>query len=335
MMPTGNFRRTFFDQADACNAPAFGRRYAPRARGCGNCHIRCLFTAADGRLIPEYDAMAHFSALLENADIETVMAANQACVELGLDPVSTAATLAARAENERRWPASAEICCLIEDIGRGRCHDPEMGLGAARWARLHGCPELAMTVKQQELPAFDPRGALGMALAYATSTRGGCYRSAHPQTHEIIRKPAATDRFTFSGKARIIKAAEDMYAAAESLTVCTHLFYAATLEEYASVYSAVTGDRRTGDQLLQAGERIYYHERMMNARNGFARADDDLPARFFEAHGSDGNGIAISPLSRSDYQAALDRYYRIRGLDSAGMPTAAAAQRLGLPWNNS
>jgi aldehyde:ferredoxin oxidoreductase len=335
MMPTGNFRRTFFDQATACNAHAYARRYAPRARGCGNCHIRCLLSAADGRLIPEYDAMAHFSALLENADIETVMAANHACLEMGLDPVSTAATLAARGESENRMPHRAEICRLIEDIGCARCSDTALGLGAARWARLHGCPEIAMTVKQQELPAFDPRGALGMAIAYATSTRGGCYRSAQAQTHEIIRKPAATDRFTFSGKARIIKAAEDMYAAAESLTVCTHVLYAATLEEYASIYSAVTGERRTSDQLLQAGERIYYHERMMNARNGFARADDELPARFFEAHGSSGNGIVIPPLSRGDFQTALDRYYRIRGLDSAGMPTAATARRLGLPWNNS
>ena len=49
------------------------------------------------------------------------------------------------------------------------------------------------------------QGAYGMALGYALSTRGGCHLRAYPISHEIFRKPVATDRFSFSGKARIIK----------------------------------------------------------------------------------------------------------------------------------
>ena len=61
-----------------------------------------------------------------------------------------------------------------------------------------------MSVKGLELPAYDPRGAYGMALAYCTSNRGGCHLRAYPISHEILRKPVATDRFSFDGKARII-----------------------------------------------------------------------------------------------------------------------------------
>ena len=67
------------------------------------------------------------------------------------------------------------------------------------------------------MPAYDPRGAYGMALAYGTSTRGACHLRAYPVSHEILRKPVATDRFSFSGKARIIKLSEDAFKFAQAL----------------------------------------------------------------------------------------------------------------------
>jgi len=88
-----------------------------------------------------------------------------------------------------------------------------------------------MAVKGMELPAYDPRGAYGMALGYALSTRGGCHLRAYPISHEIFRKPVATDRFSFSGKARIIKIAEDLNAVVDSLIACKFTFFAAGLEE--------------------------------------------------------------------------------------------------------
>ena len=187
-----------------------------------------------------------------------------------------------------------------------------------------------MDVKGQELPAYDPRGAYGMALAYATSTRGGCHLRAYPISHEILRKPVATDRFTFSGKARIIKLAEDLNAVVDSLTACKFIFFAAGLEEYARAFTAVTGATTTAQDLLRAGERIFYQERLMNAANGFTAADDDLPKRFFTEPGSSGNGLEIRALDREDFLAARARYYRIRGLDKEGRPTSAKTRELGL-----
>lgn len=171
-----------------------------------------------------------------------------------------------------------------------------------------------------------------MALAYATSTRGGCHLRAYPISHEILRKPVATNRFTFSGKARIIKIAEDMLSAVDSLTACKFIFFAATLEEYAGAYAAVTGVETTAQDLLRIGERIYYNERIMNAMNGFAAKDDDLPPRFFQEPGSGGSGINVPPINRADFLGARSNYYRIRGLDENGMPLKEKAEALGLPW---
>jgi aldehyde:ferredoxin oxidoreductase len=68
----------------------------------------------------------------------------------------------------------------------------------------------------------------------------------------------------------------------------------------------------------------------MNALNGFAAGDDDLPARFFDEPGSGGEGIDVPPLDRAAFLEARARYYRIRGLDENGLPTRTKARELGL-----
>ena len=157
---------------------------------------------------------------------------------------------------------------------------------------------------------------------------------AYPISHEILRKPVATDRFSFSGKARIIKIAEDMNAVVDSLTACKFSFFAAGLEEYATAYEAVTGIETNAQDLLKKGESIYYNERIINALNGFNASDDDLPVRFFTEPGSGGNHIHIPPINRDAFLDARKKYYNIRGLTLNGLPLKEKARTLGLLWNN-
>jgi aldehyde:ferredoxin oxidoreductase len=334
MMPTANFRSTRFSHAGSMNAFHYKKRYDPADSGCRGCRIRCKKVAAGKVAMPEFETMSHFSALLQNRDIESVVAANALCNAMGMDTISAAATLACYAEIRQRRLEPSEILELLARIAAGSGKTGrELGLGSARLAQKAGCPEVSISVKGQELPAYDPRGAYGMALAYALSTRGACHLRAYPISHEILRKPVATDRFSFEGKARIIKIAEDVNAVVDSLTACKFVFFGASLEEYAPVYTAVTGVPVTGQDLIAAGERMVYNERIMNAENGFDADDDDLPQRFFTEPGSSGNGITVAPIDRAAFLAARQRYYRIRGLDTGGRPTPETAARLELPWN--
>ncbi|OPY04360.1 MAG: putative oxidoreductase YdhV [Syntrophus sp. PtaB.Bin001] len=333
MMPTENFHRTHFAAARQMNAHAFHRRYTPRRTGCRGCSILCKKTAADGRSLPEFETLSHFSALLENADMETVMEANRLCAELGMDTISAASTLACYGDIRGHSLEPLEILSLLQDIGTGRGIGQALGQGAAAYARACGRPEAAMTVKGMELPGYDPRGAYGMALAYATSTRGGCHLRAYPISSEILRKPVATDRFSFSGKARMVKQAEDLFAVVDSLTACKFVFFAASLEEYARIYTAVTGIESSADDLLTAGERIDYSERITNYCNGFRGVDDDLPERFFKEPGTGNGHLEIPPLDRAEFLQALATYRRIRGLDEEGRPTRERAAELGISWD--
>ena len=136
-----------------------------------------------------------------------------------------------------------------------------------------------------------------MALAYAVSTRGGCHLRALYHRQRSIAEARSTDRFSFAGKARIVKIAEDANAVIDSLTACKFMFFAASLEEYARAYTAVTGIPSSGQELLKTGERICYHERIMNHKNGFSIEEDDLPHRFFNSPGSGSKQIPVLPFA--------------------------------------
>ena len=62
----------------------------------------------------------------------------------------------------------------------------ELALGARGLATKYGHPELAMEAKNLELPGYDPRGAFGMSLSYATSDRGGCHMRTYPIADEVL-----------------------------------------------------------------------------------------------------------------------------------------------------
>ncbi|MCD4719166.1 MAG: aldehyde ferredoxin oxidoreductase family protein [Desulfobacula sp.] len=337
MMPTDNFRRTCFEHASRLNAAAYTKTYAPKKHGCLGCHILCKKIGTKNKksfAMPEFETMSHFTALIGCMDTELVVKANERCNYFGMDTISAASTLACRREITGLDYTPDSLLSLLDDMALGRGEGKDLAMGAEHYAKKMGSPQAAMAVKGMELPAYDPRGAYGMALGYALSTRGGCHLRAYPISHEIFRKPVATDRFSFSGKARIIKIAEDLNAVVDSLIACKFTFFAASLEEYATAYEAVTGIETSAQDLLRKGECIYYNERIINALNKFDVKDDDLPDRFFTESGSSANNIHIPPINRDAFLDARKKYYDIRGLTTNGLPKKKKAQTLGLLWNN-
>jgi len=334
MMPSYNFRETRFAHAENMNAWNYKQKYNTKKFGCNGCHILCKKKGKDGQNIPEFETMSHFSALIGNSDIEKVMEASHICNEYGMDTISAASVIACYMEINKTESDKLDLIELLKDIALSKNEGELLKLGSFKYAEAVNKTDSSMSVKGLDLPAYDPRGAYGMALAYVTSTRGGCHLRAYPISHEVLRKPVATDRFSFSGKARIIKLAEDMNAVVDSLTACKFIFFAASLEEYSKVFRAVTGVKMDGQDLIRAGERIYYNERIMNFINGFTSRDDDLPERFFKYAGSHIDGISIPPIDREEFLETRSKYYKIRGLTVDGECTKEKCEELELPWIN-
>lgn len=316
MLPTDNFQQTVF--ADSANFSAAQLKARPGfgSAACPNCFIACRKRDSSGPL-PEYDSLAHFSALIGNTDLSLAIRADQICQKLGLDPVSSAVVIASYFQSLEHQVETEQVSELLEQIAGRRGIGAGLAAGCQQLAENSGVSLTAYCCKGLELPGLDPRGAFGLALSLALSTSGE-YRHAQAHFHELLRKPVPTDRFSFSGKARILIQSEDAIAACDSLSVCRHTLIAAGLEEYAALLSAVTGVGYNAARLAAVGRQTVLRERWLNQVFGFTASDDLLPQLFFEQDGSTVAGLSIRALCYEDFVAERDRYYRLRGLDQQG-----------------
>jgi aldehyde:ferredoxin oxidoreductase len=198
--------------------------------------------------------------------------------------------------------------------------------GSRRFAARYAFPELSMSVKGMEMPAYDPRGMQGQGLLYATSNRGGCHMRGNMLGLEVLGLPKLIDRFQVQGKSGYVILHQDSAAAVDSLGICKFTGMAVAEEYFARALTAVTGVSFSTGDLIRAGERIWNLERLYNLREGFTAADDTLPPRLLEESVIDGPSQGwVSNLG-----PMLAEYYRARGWDSQGVPTKEKLEELDL-----
>ena len=183
-----------------------------------------------------------------------------------------------------------------------------------------------MSVKGQELPAYDPRGAQGHALGYATSNRGGCHVRAYLISPEILGIPEKLEPQSTEGKAQWVKTFQDLTAVIDSMGLCLFTSFALSVEDYRDLLSTATGVDYTVEEMMTCGERIWNLERIFNLKAGMDPSQDTLPKRMLEEPMPEGpNKGAVVKLSEM-----LPEYYRLRGWDETGRPTPEKLKALGL-----
>lgn len=192
--------------------------------------------------------------------------------------------------------------------------------GTYQAAEKLGDASLAMTVKGQAIPAYDPRGIKGMGIGYATSNRGACHLRAYTPAAEIIGNvlgPAdLTDRLAWDGKGKLTVIFQNVHTMTDCLDVCKFSTFAESLDDFAAQYSTFTGTKVTADDLLKLGERVYNLERYYNNLAGHAEGSDYLPKRFLELP-ADGQG---SEGSLTELDKMLEEYYAERGWVNGVVP---------------
>ncbi|HEY9205347.1 MAG TPA: aldehyde ferredoxin oxidoreductase family protein [Candidatus Methanoperedens sp.] len=321
ILPAANFRKNEFSSADKVSGEFIKENYDIRSHSCYNCIIACKHViksgALEGHEIPEYETMWAFGPDNNNNDMDAIIKANRLCNDYGIDTISSGSTIAACAEI--MGEDIKELSGLVKKIGEGEGIGKELGRGSKAISRDRK-KDVAMHAKGLELPGYDPRGVLGMALAYATSNRGGCHLRAYMIAPEVLGKPKKIDRLTFSGKAGLVQFFQNEMAALDSLVLCLFASFAVSEGEFAGLLRTATGVDYSTEEFLKCGERIWNLERLFNIRTGFSRRDDTLPERFFESDG----------IEREEFKKALDEYYQFRGWDENGVPTAEKLRELGL-----
>jgi aldehyde:ferredoxin oxidoreductase len=317
ILPADNFRKKGSHEADKISGEFIMDNYQTEKEPCYACPVGCRRNFENGSSVPDYDSLWAFGPNIGNTDLDTITLLNRMCVDYGMDPISCGSAVAAYMELHSVRPGKEELVALVRDIGEGRS---ELSAGSYLYMCSKGTPQNSMSVKGLDLPGYDPREMAGMALAYATSNRGGCHLSAFMAAPEIMGKPVALNRLKFDGKAALVQYFQNLAAVIDSLVICPYAAFAIGEVEFASLLSTATGKSYTAEELLRAGERIYNLERMYNIKIGFSRKDDTLPERFF---GEDG-------IDRELFGNTLTDYYHFRGWDETGVPSKEKLQELGI-----
>jgi aldehyde:ferredoxin oxidoreductase len=216
---------------------------------------------------------------------------------------------AAKGDAGLKWGDINGMVATIEQMVSREGIGDVLAEGIAPTAAHFGDPRIGMHVKNQGLPAYDPRGLKGMGVAYATSNRGACHLRAYTPASELGLIPMKTDPLAWEGKGELTKLLQDLHAFSDSLDLCKFSAFAMGADEYAAQYTAMTGVEITADDVLTAGERIYNLERWYNNQAGFGEGSDTLPARYTTEpsteKGSEGHVCELDKM--------LEEYYRARG----------------------
>ncbi len=282
-----------------------------------------------GESVPRGATAMSLGAGLGIDDFDAVAALGETCNRLGMDLISAGSAVA--------WAIKAGEAGLIDGsfsfgspgdardlLGDIAARETPLGDalagGVDRAADRFGGENLVPTIKRMELPAYDPRGAHSMALAYATSDRGACHRRARPVEQEALEGEWAPGR-----AAEAVVAEQNRRSVLWSLIVDD--FVGDVFEDLGAEWLAAVGLGVEGD-LATVGERIWNLTRLFNVREGVSRADDTLPRALREPVESGPN--AGESVERDQFRAMLEAYYRERGWGRDGRPARRTVERLGL-----
>jgi len=288
----------------------------------------------NGESVPRGATPISLGAGLGIDDFDAVATLGATCDRLGIDVIEAGSVVA--------WAVLAGEAGLVEEsvefgdgegakklVERVATREDDLadalaegvGAAAARFAgdgsgALSG-KELMPTVKAMALPGYDPRGAAGMALAYATSDRGGCHRRARPVEEEVF-----ADR-TREETVRHVADAQTARSVLWSL-VADDFLGDVLREDFGAEWLQAVGIDHDAGSLARVGERIWTLVRLFNAREGFDRADDELPARLRQPRE---DGSVVDPEA---FEQTLDAYYGYRGWGHDGLPTHELVAAVGL-----
>ncbi len=350
-LPTRNFQSGRFQGVEELAGETWRKELWKKDVACFGCPIACskiayikkgpyAGTASDG---PDYETIFSFGPNCGVNDKEAITYANYLCDIYGVDTISTGNTIGFIMELyekgiistqhldgiEAKWGDGEALVRLTEKICKGDGVGRLLEEGVKKISERH--PEskrFAMHSKGLEIPGYEPRAAQGMGLCYAISERGGCHLKAYTAGIELCGYGGGTNPFSYDEtKVQLAIDRQDEKAVVDSAVLCFFTLFGMRLKEVHQMVVSCTGFpyERVAD-LKKLGARVTTLARIFNAREGFARKDDTLPPRLLEEPLPEGPAkgqvVNLEPM--------LNEYYRLRGWNETGIPTAKQLEELEL-----
>ena len=346
-----------------------GERHIEVQKGaCFNCPMICTRVTkikdAQGQLVdkgegPEFETVALLGANLSVYDLVVITEANYWANRYGLDTISLGASIAAFFElnsvirlkegptsskekqylkdvqqfvteyGEPRFGRKEILIPLVHAIGKSEGIGKALAEGSYRFCQRYGHPELSMSVKKLEIPAYDPRAAFLQGLAYEMSNRGGCHlQNGYSAIRAYCAGYAEWPGDRIEGSSIVAKNAALGNTVMDIMGVCTFASVSVSMDEFADLINAVTGLTLNAGQLQRIAWRTLTLERIFNILAGFSSKEDWLPDRFYEEDIEvEGNYVHCN---RKAFEQMHLEYYKAMEWDEEGIPKKATLMKLDI-----
>ncbi len=377
VLPVKNFGGGTFSQTELLGGQHYSRNYLTRNYGCIACPIRCgRRQMMDGREIkgPEYETVGLMGPNMLNGDIQLIARWNHLADVMGLDTISLAGTLAFAMELKERGMADLgvgfdsleQVEKIIEDIARRRNNGNELANGSRWLAEKYGGEDFAIQTRGMELPAYDPRQAVGLGLGYATSNRGGCHLNGGYMVYLEVMAPLAVDGRSTRGKVALTVVLQNFLEALSLSGLCAFTSLGLVPPVFSRLRPESWGTRFFSWLVTVSGcllglvirrpgllrfniPRVYYPAALSAATGMKFRLGDFLRLgersynleRMFNIR--EGVAAPLDKLSRRLLKAGsqsesegvpleemIPRYYKLRGWDEQGHPRPGHLSKLGI-----
>lgn len=347
MYPTRNAQDVMFEGTEKISGEALIEKgYLKRNTGCYMCPIQCArdVELPNGRRGegPEYETGWAFGAMCGIDDLNAICDANFTCNDLGLDTISAGVTIACLMElyekghvpkedlengPEPKFGSTEALAYWLTKMGLSEGKIGQLlAQGSYRLAEHYGHTELSMTIKKQELAAYDPRGVQGHGLEYAVGNRGADHVRAYLISPEILGAPEKLDPQEIDSKPQWAIIFQNLTGVIDSAGLCLFTSFSLGAPEYNAMINAATGFDLSVDEMMMIGSRIWNMERQFNLASGLDPKDDTLPKRFFEEPAKEGpNKGKVHRLPEM-----LPKFYELRGWTTEGRPTPETLKELNL-----
>jgi len=369
VFPTRNFQTSFAEHYEDINGKAVIEKLKITDKGCFGCPTPCgkyghTTTAAGSAHVegPEFETIALFGGNCVLKTVEEVAYANYLCDELGIDTISAGVVIGWAMECFEKGILSNEdlgrdiafsdldsVVYLLNQIATRDGIGDLLAEGVKVAAHRIGkhSDRFAIHVKGLEWSGYECRNAPSMMLAYMTADVGAHHNrawvlghdmaGAWTNVHDLIASKteieAQPKAIVSDRSAEYVIESQHKRSLFDVLGNCRlqmmELGFEA--EEYAELYTVITGEKKSWEELITVSERIWHLTRAFSVRemDGFGRHLDYPPPRMYEDPIKDGPNKGHF-LSKADIDNLLDWYYTARGWNQKGIPTQQTLSSVGL-----
>jgi aldehyde:ferredoxin oxidoreductase len=295
-LPTKNFRYGQCAHHDKISGETMHDTIVARGgktkHGChAGCIIQCsqVYTDNAGVYITsgfEYETIWGLGANAMIEDLDDIAKCDGLMDDIGIDSIEGAVLLATAMEaGVIPWGDGKECQRVLRDeIGKGTPLGRILGNGTSFVGRAYGLVRVPV-VKDQGIPAYDPRSVKGIGITYATSTMGADHTAGYTIATNILKVGGFIDPLKKEGQVELSRNLQIATAAIDSTGMCVFIAFPAldipeSFTALIDLINATYGLNLTADDVTALGMKILKLEHEFNNSAGFSPADDRLPEFF-------------------------------------------------------